>query len=80
MELSGQEIKDYLEYSYAGWTNQMKNESDHLLLFKPNADKIKQPWQRMATPSYNFDSAAGIRYTVDVSKPTGEKNLHRKYG
>lgn len=27
----------------------------------------------MATPSYNFDSAAGIRYTVDVSKPTGEK-------
>lgn len=73
MELSGQEIKDYLEYSYAGWTNQMKNESDHLLLFKPNADKIKQPWQRMATPSYNFDSAAGIRYTVDVSKPTGEK-------
>ncbi len=24
-------------------------------------------------PSYNFDSAAGIRYTVDVSKPAGER-------
>lgn len=23
--------------------------------------------------SYNFDSAAGIRYTVDVTKPRGEK-------
>ncbi len=34
MELTGQEIKDYLEFSYGNWFNQMKNENDHLLKFK----------------------------------------------
>jgi len=34
MELTGQEIKDYLEYSYGNWFNQMKSEDDHLLKFK----------------------------------------------
>lgn len=73
MELSGQEIKDYLEYSYAGWTRQMQKATDHLLLLKPNASKIQQPWQRLLMPSYNFDSAAGICYTVDVTQPAGSK-------
>ena len=26
---------------------------------------------RLRNPSYNFDSAMGIRYIVDVSKPQG---------
>ncbi len=73
MQLSGQEIKDYLEYSYAGWTQQMTSASDHLLLFRPNAEKLSDPWQRLQTPSFNFDSAAGILYTVDVTKPRGQK-------
>ena len=30
MELSGQEIKDYLEYSFSNWFNQMENDSDHV--------------------------------------------------
>ncbi|WP_337873340.1 bifunctional UDP-sugar hydrolase/5'-nucleotidase, partial [Ignavibacterium sp.] len=33
IEMSGQEIKDYLEYSYGNWFNQMKDENDHLLRF-----------------------------------------------
>lgn len=73
MQLSGQEIKDYLEYSYAGWTQQMSSPSDHLLLFRNDAEKLSDPWQRLQTPSYNFDSAAGILYTVDVTKPKGQK-------
>lgn len=73
MQLSGQEIKDYLEYSYAGWTQQMTSPSDHLLLFRNDAEKLSDSWQRLQTPSYNFDSAAGILYTVDVTKPEGQK-------
>lgn len=73
MELTGQEIKDYLEFSYAMWTRQMKCDSDPLLRLKPNADKLPDAWQRFENPSFNFDSAAGLRYTVDVTKPEGQK-------
>ncbi len=76
MKLTGQEIKDYLEYSYGNWFNQMKNENDHLLKFKTdstgniiNANGRPQ----LAVPSYSYSSAAGINYTVDVSKPAGER-------
>ena len=34
MELSGNEVKDFLEMAYAIWTNQMKSPEDHLMLFK----------------------------------------------
>lgn len=71
MELSGREIKGYLEHSYAGWTNQMKSKEDALLLFRPDAkaeDKYKTQ-----TPTYNYSSAYGIDYTVDVSRPAGER-------
>lgn len=73
MRLSGQEVKDYLEYSYGGWVSQMKSEDDHLLLFHDNPEQYSDPWQRLATASFNFDSAAGIRYTVDVTKPKGQR-------
>jgi len=78
IELSGKEIKDYLEYSYSIWFNEMKNQNDHLLLFEKddNGDLI---WsERSNTPMlknryYNFDTAEGIDYIVDVSKPVGER-------
>ncbi len=38
MELSGQEVKDYLEYSFGNWFNQMENDSDHVLKFKLDED------------------------------------------
>ena len=28
---------------------------------------------QFVTPSYNFSSAAGIKYTVDVTKPAGSR-------
>lgn len=73
MQLTGQEIKDFLEYSYAGWTQQMTSPSDHLLLFNDRTINSPESWQRLRTPSYNFDSAAGILYEVDVTKPRGQK-------
>jgi 2',3'-cyclic-nucleotide 2'-phosphodiesterase/3'-nucleotidase len=78
MELSGQEIKDYLEYSYGNWFNEMKDENDNLLRFvKDEKGKIKFS-NRYGTPEtaerfYNYSSAAGINYTVDVSKPAGDR-------
>ena len=73
MELTGQEIKDYLEYAYSIWTNQMKSANDHLLLFKDVATEGDESRSTLRYPSYNFDSAAGIIYEVDVTKPAGEK-------
>ena len=71
MELTGQEIKDFLEMSYALWTNVMSSaDDDLLLLYYPNGDKSRAKFVNM---SFNFDSAAGIDYLVDVSKPEGEK-------
>ena len=70
MLLSGKEIKDFLEESYAGWTNQMQSADDHLLLITQRKDGNGYTFKN---PSFNFDSAAGIIYTVDVSKPKGEK-------
>jgi 2',3'-cyclic-nucleotide 2'-phosphodiesterase/3'-nucleotidase len=76
MNLKGEEIKKYLEYSYSDWFNTMKNENDHLLKFR--TDKTGKPVLRdgkawLANQPYNFDSAVGIDYTVDVSKPEGER-------
>jgi 2',3'-cyclic-nucleotide 2'-phosphodiesterase/3'-nucleotidase len=76
ISLSGQEIQDYLEYSYGEWFNTMKNKND--LLLKVRIGKDGKPvltdgkaW--LSNQPYNFDSAAGIYYTVDVSKPEGER-------
>jgi 2',3'-cyclic-nucleotide 2'-phosphodiesterase/3'-nucleotidase len=78
MELTGREIKDYLEFSYGNWFNQMKNENDHLLKFKLDENGNIKYSERTKSPEleeryYNFESAAGIDYVVDVTKPIGEK-------
>lgn len=73
MELTGKEIKDYLEYSYSIWTRQMTSPDDSLLLLKDITPEEDKSHAIFANPSYNFDSAAGIIYTVDVTKPQGEK-------
>lgn len=77
MKLTGKEIKDYLEFSYGIWLNQMSNQHDHLLLFRFDEQGIPQVdaggRHRLRHPAFNFDSAAGLRYTVDVSKPAGQR-------
>ncbi|MDR1056271.1 MAG: 5'-nucleotidase C-terminal domain-containing protein [Prevotellaceae bacterium] len=72
MELTGQEVKDFLEFSYGLWLNQMKSPDDHLLLlYKKDSTSMRNG--RFINPSYNFDSAAGIIYEVDVTKPLGSR-------
>lgn len=76
MSLSGEEIQKYLEYSYSEWFNTMKKPSDLLLKLRTGKDgkpiiTNNKAW--LKNQSYNFDSAAGINYTVDVSKPEGTR-------
>ena len=70
MQLTGKEIKDFLEYSYSLWTNEMKTANDNILLLRKTESNRNG---RLQNPYYNFDSASGIIYTVDVTKPAGEK-------
>lgn len=73
MRMTGREIKDYLEMSYSLWTRdaQPGQPYPHLLLFA--ADQPTAADNRLRHPAYNFDSAYGIDYTVDVTRPRGEK-------
>lgn len=73
MKLSGKEIKDVLEESYYMWTHRMKSPEDHLLWFKEKRREGAEDRASFRNFSFNFDSAAGIIYTVDVTKPKGEK-------
>lgn len=75
MELTGAEIKDCLEFSYSLWINEMKSPDDHLLLLKKDDESGRYVLQGYA---YRFDSAAGIIYTVDVTKPYGSRIAIKK--
>lgn len=76
VSLTGEEILKYLEYSYGGWLNTMKDQSDFMLKLRLNKEGNPviingNAWLR--NQPYNFDSAAGINYIVDVSKPEGSR-------
>ncbi len=76
MTMTGEEIKKYLEYSYAGWLNTMKSPGDMLLKLRTGSNGKPlmingKAW--LKNLPYNFDSAAGIDYTIDVRKPEGER-------
>lgn len=75
LRLSGQEIKDYLEYSYDGWIQTPDaGNGNHVLKIRKGADQRtgQENWH-FVNRSYNFDSAAGLNYTVDVTRPMGER-------
>lgn len=73
LRMKGHEIKAILEMSYRLWTNRMTNEDDHLLLIDNLLNGGKG--YGFVNLTFNFDSAAGIRYQVDVRRPDGEKVL-----
>ena len=75
LKLSGEEIKRYLEASYDLWIETVSGpEADHILRIKLSKDwgSGQMVWKLTKSPA-NFDSAAGIDYTVDVTKPYGER-------
>lgn len=70
--MSGKELKDYLEASYDKWIT--ADSTGHLLRIQPREDpRNNQEVWSFVNRSYNFDSAAGIYYTVDITLPKGER-------
>jgi 2',3'-cyclic-nucleotide 2'-phosphodiesterase/3'-nucleotidase len=67
MELTGTEIDGFLEHAAGSWFNTMSGPKDHLLHFRSDESG------RLAAPYYNFSSAAGINYTVDVTRDPGDR-------
>lgn len=72
LKLTGREIKDYLEMAYDLWTAPVSDSEDSQLI-RFASDNPSLADNRLKNPSYNFDSAAGIDYTVDITRPRGEK-------
>ena len=74
VRMSGKEIKDYLEYSYNAWINTVSSSDDRLLKItdRPDPRTGQKSWS-FINRSYNFDSAGGLVYTVDVTKPHGQR-------
>ena len=71
VRLTGAEIKAAMEYVYGGWTSVP---GEHVLNISDRADpRTGSPRWSFNSRSYNFDSVAGIVYTVDVTKPEGRK-------
>ena len=75
VKMTGKEIKDYLEYSYRSWVNTVSGKrGEHLLRIKNEADpRTGQDRWSFKGLAYNFDSAGGLVYTVDVTRPAGER-------
>lgn len=78
MTMTGKQVQGFLEYSYKFWFDTMPNDGNHLINFQKGKDgKLvldnRSNMPLTATRSYNYDSAAGINYFVDVSKPAGER-------
>lgn len=74
--MTGEDVKKFLEYGYGKQFAHMKSNKDHLLNYitDENGDIQMGPFgPELATPQYNFTSAAGINYIVDVTKPAGER-------
>ena len=72
MKMKGYEIRKLLEMSYDQWVNTMTSPDDHIMLLSDNTqyDRQKCGFKNL---TFNFDSALGIDYLVDVTKPDGEK-------
>lgn len=84
VRMSGREIKRALEFSYASWVNSI-SESQlrrlahmdvpgvHALKIRAKSDKrTSSEGYSFVNRPYNFDSAAGINYTVDLTAPAGD--------
>ena len=72
MKMRGKEVRKHLEMSYDQWVNTMTSPDDHIMLLseKTQYDRQKCGFKNL---TFNFDSAAGIDYVVDVTKPNGQK-------
>ena len=72
LRMTGEEVRKHLERSYDLWVNTMKSPDDHIMMLNEGSagDEQRRGFKNL---TFNFDSAAGIEYVVDVTKPDGQK-------
>ncbi|MFO7575674.1 MAG: 5'-nucleotidase C-terminal domain-containing protein [Bacteroidales bacterium] len=76
MLLTGREIDGFIEHSVRGWFNTMTTDDNWLLNYRRGDDGKPVTTGgrlRLSGPVYNFDSAAGIEYTVDITRQAGDR-------
>jgi 2',3'-cyclic-nucleotide 2'-phosphodiesterase / 3'-nucleotidase len=76
VKMTGKEIDSFLEHSYALWMNTMKDSSDCMLKYRKDDSGnlvLINGTARLENAYYNFDSAKGLVYSVDLEKPDGDK-------
>ncbi|MGM0551018.1 MAG: bifunctional metallophosphatase/5'-nucleotidase [Bacteroidota bacterium] len=78
LKMYGNELDAYLEYSYAGWFQPMESADDNALKFALDEEgnliySDRYETYQLANRYYNFDAAAGIRYTVDLTEENGQR-------
>lgn len=88
VQFTGKELKDYLEVSYDSWVNTASKPGDHVLNIaqrpEPQGQRPAPQGQRPAPQgqmarwsfmgaTFNLDSMAGLNYTVDITKPFGQR-------
>ena len=72
IRMTGEEVRKYLEYSYSKWIRTWDGSHVLRISHAPDARTQAERWSFDAR-TYNFDSCAGINYTVDVTKPYGSR-------
>ncbi|MBR1570704.1 MAG: bifunctional metallophosphatase/5'-nucleotidase [Bacteroidales bacterium] len=74
VRMTGDEFRRVLEASYDHWIQTISKPGDHVLKIVPMDEPRNQQkgWSFINRP-YNFDSAGGVNYTVDVTKPLGSR-------
>ena len=73
LELTGREIKNYLELSYDKWIKTVGPDGHIFNISERGSERYGTSRWSFDSPSFNFDSAAGVDYTVDVTRPMGRR-------
>lgn len=73
VQMSGQEIVDYLNYSYSLWLSDNPKKESHLLKLKTVDEVGDRGRNTFRNSFFNFDSAAGLLYKVDITKESGAR-------
>ncbi|MFA5713615.1 MAG: 5'-nucleotidase C-terminal domain-containing protein [Bacteroidales bacterium] len=71
--MSGREIVNYLNYSYSLWLSDNPLEENHLLKLQFKERSGDRGRGVFKNSFFNFDSAAGVKYKVDITEGSGER-------
>lgn len=74
IKLTGKQVKEYLE-----WSARYFVKVDAGATFNPETGTNASYGGGSAIPDYNYDALTGVTYSIDVSKPVGERIIGLSY-